>query len=315
MTQHKTARGALMAKLDWRKVAAGEYVIEGYGVIMRAEASGSRPGRWEISDVDTVIAEVTSLTAALQFIDEKVADIAAKWAAVLPTEIVAPEVETETEVIDETPAPVAPEVTPEPVAPEVQEVVTPTPVSTPVKKTRTPKTRRAELLEKLGARTLNTAEYAVAGHHVEYVAPGVMPRNAGGRWRTTLLSDEGVVVSWNLSLTAALEVVESRVAEGLTDGTAPTGQTPDTSSNVRQYVAVYPSTRNDVDLCELHAPGCADLTRTEKKTDPQATVSLDITDEDAAMLVLDPDELGYDMYAVKVMPCAQHAPLAENAHA
>jgi hypothetical protein len=58
-----------------------------------------------------------------------------------------------------------------------------------------------------------TAEYHVAGHHVEYVAPGVMPRNAGGRWRTTLLNDEGVVVSWNLSLTAALEVVAARVAE------------------------------------------------------------------------------------------------------
>lgn len=214
MTQHKTARGALMAKLEWSKIAPGQYVVEGYGVIMRAEASGSRPGRWDVIDADANTTEVTSLTAALQLIDIWVTETAT--------------VVAEVEIVDETPELVVAEVADEPVVAEVQEDVeiagsveivqvertTPTP-----KPNRKFKTRRSELLVTLGAREVGTAEYDVAGHHVEYVAPGVMPRNAGGRWRTTLLADDGVVVSWNLSLTAALEVVAERVTATVTEST------------------------------------------------------------------------------------------------
>lgn len=305
MAQHKTARGALMAKLDWKKTAAGEYVIEGYGVIMRAEASGSRPGRWEISDADTVITEVPSLTAALQFIDERITE-----KTLLPASALTPQVETETETV-----PVEVEVI-EPVVAEVQEdaeapAPAPVPVPAPRKSTklRAHKTRRSQLLAELGAREINTAEYEVAGHQVMYVAPGVMPRNAGGRWRTTLMTTDGVAINWDLSLTAALEVVAARVAAAVAEHTSTT------TSGARRYVAVYTSSRKDVDLCELHADGCSDLHRTTKSTDPQVDVTLDITDEDGTMRVLDPDQLGYDVHAVKVMPCAQRAPLAENANA
>lgn len=312
-TTHKTRRGELMAKLDGKKIGAGHYAIRGYEAKMIREASGSKPGLWAVTHEDAKAFEAANLTEVLEVINLIFSPASAPAEQPVVAEVTSETAPAEVEVIIETPAPVVPEVPAEPVVVEVQEDVAPAPAPKKAKttKSRTPKTRRTELLEKLGARTLDTAEYAVAGHHVEYVAPGVMPRNAGGRWRTTLLSDEGVVVSWNLSLTAALEVVESRVAEGQ----AETAQTENPSNGVREYVAVYPSSSTDVDLCELHAPGCADLDRTAKKTDPQVAVSFDITDEDAAMLVLDPDELGYDMHSVKVMPCAQHAPLAVSTNA
>jgi hypothetical protein len=201
-TTHKTRRGELVAKLGAKKIAAGHYEAAGYTIKMIREASGSRPGLWLIRNISHELAEVPHLTAALEMINEWVEKDAATTAS------------AEVEIVDETPAPVPPAVPAEPIGTEVQEDVAPVPA--PVKKTKkakTYRTRRAELLDTLGAREVATAEYHVAGHHVEYVAPGVMPRNAGGRWRTTLLNDEGVVVSWNLSLTAALEVVAARVAE------------------------------------------------------------------------------------------------------
>lgn len=285
---HKTRRGELMAKLEGKKTGPGLYTIRGYEVKMIREASGSKPGLWIMTHAEHDSVEVPNLTAALELIDAR---------------------STEVEVIEEAPASVATEVPAEPVVAEVQEDVAPVTAPAP-RKTRTPKTRRTELLVKLGARTIGTAEYDVAGHHVEYVAPGVMPRNAGGRWRTTLMTGSGVVTNWNLSLTAALEVVECRMAEA-NDSPA----VPITTSGVRQYVAVYTSDRKNADLCELHAPGCADLGRTGKRTDPQVDVEVDLTDEDATMLVLDPDELGYDLHAVSVMSCAQHAPLTQNVNA
>lgn len=299
MAQHKTRRGELMAALEGKKIGSGLYTIRGYEVKMIREASGSKPGLWLISNTQDELAEVPNLTAALEMISQWIERDAALATNVVP----------EVEVIEEASAPVAPEVPAEPVVAEVQEDVVPIVAPAP-RKTRTPKTRRTELLVKLGARTIGTAEYDVAGHHVEYVAPGVMPRNAGGRWRTTLMSASGVITNWNLSLTAALEVVERRVAEANDSPAAPVA-----SSSVRQYVAVYTSDRKNADLCELHAPGCADLGRTGKRTDPQVDVEVDLTDEDATMLVLDPDELGYDLHAVNVMPCAQHAPLAQNVSA
>lgn len=204
-TTHKTRRGELMAKLEGKKIGAGHYAIRGYEAKMIREASGSKPGLWAVTHDGMKAFEAANLTEVLEVIDQIFSP--------RPTETETETVSTEIELVDETPDSIAPEVAPEPVVAEVQEDVAPAPASKKTPKTRTSKTRRTELLEKLGARTLGTAEYAVAGHHVEYVAPGVMPRNAGGRWRTTLLGDEGVVVSWNLSLTAALEVVEARVAE------------------------------------------------------------------------------------------------------
>lgn len=201
-TTHKTRRGELVAKLGAKKIAAGHYEAAGYTIKMIREASGSRPGLWLIRNISHELAEVPHLTAALEMINEWIEKDAATTA---PAEV---------EIVDETPAPVTPEVPAEPVVTEVQKDVDSAPVpAKKTKKVKTYRTRRAELLDTLGAREVATAEYHVAGHHIEYVAPGVMPRNAGGRWRTTLLSDEGVVVSWNLSLTAALEVVESRVQE------------------------------------------------------------------------------------------------------
>lgn len=304
MAQHKTRRGELMAALEGKKIGSGLYAIRGYEVKMIREASGSKPGLWLISNTQDELAEVPNLTAALEMISQWIERDAALATNVVP----------EVEVIEEASAPVAPEVPTEPVVAEVQEDVVPI-VAPASRKIRTPKTRRTELLVKLGARTIGTAEYDVAGHHVEYVAPGVMPRNAGGRWRTTLMTGSGVVTNWNLSLTAALEVVERRVDEALAEGSERIGKSLDKSSGVRQYVAVYTSDRKNADLCELHAPGCADLSRTTKRTDPQVDVEVDLADEDATLLVLDPDELGYDMHAVNVMPCAQHAPLAENVNA
>lgn len=211
-TTHKTRRGELMAKLQGKKIGAGHYAIRGYEAKMIREASGSKPGLWAVTHDGLKAFEAAHLTEVLEVIDQIFSPRPAETEVAV--EAVTETAPAEAEVIDETPAPVTPEVPAEPVVTEVQDVITLAPIPSPKKmKTRTPKTRRTELLDKLGARTLGTAEYAVAGHHVEYVAPGVMPRNAGGRWRTTLLSDEGVVVSWNLSLTAALEVVESRVQE------------------------------------------------------------------------------------------------------
>lgn len=320
-TTHKTRRGELMATLGAKKVGPGLYAVRGYDVKMIREASGSKPGLWLISNAEDQLAEVPNLTAALEMISDWIERDAALAAdAVSEVEVEVETVPAEVEIVDETPEPVAPTVDAESVDAEVQEDVeapAPTPVPAPRKPTkpRAYKTRRSELLARLGAREINTAEYEVAGHQVMYVAPGVMPRNAGGRWRTTFMSSTGVITNWNLSLTAALEVVECRVNEALADGSKRIGESLDKSASVRQYVAMYPSSSTDVDLCELHAPGCADLTRTAKNTDPQVAVTLDITDEDAAMLVLDPDELGYDMHSVKVMPCAQHAPLVQSTNA
>lgn len=295
MTQHKTRRGELMAKLEGKKIGAGHYTVQGFDIKMVREASGSRPGLWTVADADGDHSfEAPHLTVVLEQINE--------WTV------------TPTEVIDETPEPVAPEVLAEPVVAEVQDVVVEI-VPAPRTRTRKPKSRRAQLLAELKAREISTAEYEVSGHHVEYVAPGVMPRNAGGRWRTTLLDDEGVVVSWNLSLTAALEVIASRVNEVSAEDSRRADEAAKRSTGARRYVAVYTSDRTSADLCELHAPGCADLRRAGKSTDPRVDVVFDITDEEAAMQELDVDDLGYDMHSVKVMPCAQHAPLAENAHA
>lgn len=216
MTQHKTRRGELMAALEGKKIGPGLYAIRGYEVKMIREASGSKPGLWLISDAQDELAEVPNLTAALEMISQWIERDAALAADAVP----------EVEIVEETPAPIAPEVPAEPVVAEVQEDVALDFAPTP-RKTRPAKTRRTELLTSLGARTVGTAEYDVAGHHVEYVAPGVMPRNAGGRWRTTLMTATGVVTNWNLSLTAALEVVERRVSETVADGSARVGESLD----------------------------------------------------------------------------------------
>lgn len=209
MAQHKTRRGELVAKLGAKKVSAGVYEVAGYTVKMIREASGSKPGLWLVRNLSHELAEAPNLTAALEQINGWV-----EAEAAASTETVVEVVPVEVEIVDEVTEPVAPAVAPEPVVETVQEDVAPTPApAKKTKKVKTYRTRRAELLDTLGAREVATAEYHVAGHHVEYVAPGVMPRNAGGRWRTTLLSDQGVIVSWNLSLTAALEVVAGRVAD------------------------------------------------------------------------------------------------------
>ena len=228
MSQYKTRRGELVAKLGAKKIAAGQYEAAGYTVKMIREASGSKPGLWLIRNISHELAEVPHLTAALEMINEWTERDTALLASTLGD---APEVEVETvhaevEISEEITEPATPEVPAEPVVAEVQEVVVPDSVPTP-RKTRTPKTRRTELLMKLGARTVGTAEYDVAGHHVEYVAPGVMPRNAGGRWRTTFMSNTGVITNWDLSLTAALEVVECRVNEALTEGSQRIGESLD----------------------------------------------------------------------------------------
>lgn len=298
MTQHKTRRGELMAKLEAKKIGAGHYAIRGFEAKMIREASGSRPGLWIMTHAERDAVEVPHLTAALELINGAPAEIETETAS------------TEVEIVDATPAPVAPEVPAEPVVAEVQEEVVVEIVSVPSPRkptTRKPKSRRAQLLAELGAREISTAEYEVAGHQVMYVAPGVMPRNAGGRWRTTLMTATGVITNWNLSLTAALEVVAERVR----GAGAPVVRT----SGARRYVAVYPFVHVDVDLCELHADGCADLGRASHAGSPQVAVVLDITDEAGMMNVLDPDRLGYDVHSVKVMPCAQHAPLVENVDA
>jgi hypothetical protein len=213
MSQYKTRRGELIAKLGAKKIAAGQYEVAGYTVKMIREASGSKPGLWLIRNISHELAEASNLTAALEMIADWRERDDALLASALESE------SAEVEVSDEITEPVAEEVAPELVVETVQEDVTPAPApDKKVKpKTTTYRTRRAELLATLEAREVATAEYHVAGHHVEYVAPGVMPRNAGGRWRTTLLSNEGVVVSWNLSLTAALEVVAARVAHTTND--------------------------------------------------------------------------------------------------
>lgn len=197
---HKTRRGELMAKLEGKKISAGHYAIRGFEAKMIREASGSRPGLWTVADADGDHSfDAPHLTEVLEQINT--------WTSTpLEVEVEVETVPTEVEIVDEIPEPVAAAVDAEPVTETVVEV----PKSTKPR-TRPYKTRRSELLATLGAREVGTAEYEVAGHQVMYVAPGVMPRGAGGRWRTTLLTADGVVVSWNLSLTDALEVVALRV--------------------------------------------------------------------------------------------------------
>lgn len=72
------------------------------------------------------------------------------------------------------------------------------------------------------------------------------------------------------------------------------------------YVAVFPEVRRDDVHCRVHAPECKDLDKARANRSVLDTVALDLDAEDhtANMLVLDPDELGYEWSDVVVLRCA-----------
>ena len=73
------------------------------------------------------------------------------------------------------------------------------------------------------------------------------------------------------------------------------------NSTVLTYTVVYLETTRDAALCDVHAVGCADLTkRASNRSAVQVDEKLDLDDLEKYLPVLDPDELGYEASDVKV---------------
>lgn len=86
------------------------------------------------------------------------------------------------------------------------------------------------------------------------------------------------------------------------------------STTLLDYVAVYHDSGTDGALCHLHAPDCADLTRSPRNRNAvKVTETLDLGHLSAHLPQLDPDELGYSERDVRVHHCAQRAHEAAQA--